>query len=108
VKIAPDWNGIRISNQVVSTYQSSRLCGPIKCNYSMSHDLTPIFQNEIDAEILDYSLETPSSEGWVKVSKWTKYHNHTVVFAHFAEGGQLKNTHYDGQKKEGSAKLRPS
>jgi hypothetical protein len=66
----------------------------------MAHDLTPMFQNEIDAEILDYSLETPSPDGWVKVSEWTKYHNHTVAFAHFAEGGQLKNTHYDGQKKK--------
>lgn len=69
----------------------------------MGHDLTPIYksmENEIDAEILDVSLETPSADGWVKVTEWTKYHNHAVVFAHFAEGGQLKTTHYDGQKKE--------
>jgi|APHM01.1.fsa_nt_gi hypothetical protein len=66
----------------------------------MARDLTPMFQNEIDAEILDYSLETPSSDGWVKVTDWKKYCNHTVVFAHFAESGQLNNTHYDGQKRK--------
>lgn len=65
----------------------------------MGHDLTPIFQGEIDAEILDISLEEVSSDGWVGISEWTKYHNHAVVFAHFAEGGQLKTTHYDGQKR---------
>lgn len=59
-----------------------------------------MFHGEIDAEILETSLETVSSEGWVKVTEWTKYHNHAVVFSHFAEGGQLKTKHYDGQKKK--------
>ena len=63
-------------------------------------DRKPMFQGEIDAEILDTSIETPSSEGFVKINDWTQYHNHTVVFAHFSEGGQLKTTHYDGQKKK--------
>jgi hypothetical protein len=65
----------------------------------MGHDLTPMFQDEIDAEILDVSLEKVSSDGWVGVNEWQKYHNHAVVFAHFVERGQLKTTHYDGQKK---------
>lgn len=66
----------------------------------MGNDLTPMFQGEIDAEVLETSLEEPSSKGWVNINEWTKYHNHAVVFAHFAEGGQLKTTHYDGQKKK--------
>lgn len=60
----------------------------------------PIFQGEIDADILDISIETPGAKGYVKVNDWTQYHNYAVVFAHFAEGGQLKTTHYDGQKKK--------
>jgi hypothetical protein len=66
----------------------------------MGHDLEPLFQNEIEAEILDVTQETPSSKGWVKVNEWTKYHDHAVVFVHFIDGGQLKTTHYDGQKKK--------
>ncbi|WP_227134067.1 hypothetical protein [Halorubellus salinus] len=66
----------------------------------MGHDLTPMYQGEIEADVLETSLETVSSAGWVKVTDWTEYHNHAVVFAHFAEGGQLKTTHYDGQKKK--------
>jgi hypothetical protein len=60
----------------------------------------PMFQGEIDAEILDTTIEKPGSDGYVRVDDWTQYYNHAVVFAHFAEGGQLKTTHYDGQKKK--------
>lgn len=66
----------------------------------MTHDLTPLFQGEIDAEILDVAIEVPSSKGYVKINEWKKYHNHAVVFAHFATNGQLRTTHYDGQKKK--------
>ncbi|EMA25725.1 hypothetical protein C443_02909 [Haloarcula argentinensis DSM 12282] len=59
-----------------------------------------MFNGEINAEILETALEEPSSKGYVKVTEWSKYHNHAVVFAHFSEGGQLKTTHYDGQKKK--------
>jgi hypothetical protein len=69
-------------------------------NITLMGDRNPMFEGEIDAEILDTSIETPSSKGFVKVNDWTQYHNQAVVFAHFADGGQLKTTHYDGQKKK--------
>jgi hypothetical protein len=71
-------------------------------NITLMGDRNPMFEGEIDAEILDTSIETPSSKGFVKVNDWTQYHNQAVVFAHFADGGQLKTTHYDGQKRKNS------
>ena len=68
-------------------------------------DRKPMFQGDIDAEMLDISIETPSSEGFVKINDWTQYHNHTVVFAHFAEGGQLKTTHMMDKKRNNSKTL---
>ena len=59
-----------------------------------------MFRDEIDAEVLDVTLERPSSDGWVRVSDWTEYHDHAVVFVHFVDRGQLRTTHYDGQKRK--------
>ena len=71
----------------------------------MGNDLTPMFQGEIDAEVLETSLEEPSSKGWVNINEWTKYHNHAVVFAHFAEGGSTQDHTLRRTEKEACTEL---
>lgn len=63
-----------------------------------THDLTPHFKDEINAEIVDFNVYTVGEGGYAEVDK--KYAHHLVAWAPLKDGGQLKTTSYNQNKKE--------
>jgi len=65
---------------------------------NVKRDLTPRFEDEIDADIVDTEVYTVGTNGYAGVD--SEYAHHLVAWAPFEDGGQLKTTSYNGNKKE--------
>ena len=70
-----------------------------KCTMpNVSHNLDSRFKDKIDADIIDFQIETVSDKGWVGVE--SKYAHHLIAWVPFEVGGQLKTTSYNQNRKE--------
>jgi hypothetical protein len=65
---------------------------------NVSHNLKPRFQDNIDADIVDFQIDTVSKNGWAHVE--SKYSHHLIAWAPFEVGGQIRTTSYNQNKKE--------
>lgn len=65
---------------------------------NVSHNLEPRFEGSIDAEIIDFQIDTVSDKGWAGVE--SKHAHHLVAWAPFEDGGQLRATTYNQQEKK--------
>jgi hypothetical protein len=64
---------------------------------NVSHNLEPRFKEDIDAEIVDFSVDKVSGSGWVGVD--SDYAHHLVAWVPLKTRGQLKTTSYNQNKK---------
>ena len=64
-----------------------------------SHDLTPRYEDEIKAEVIDAVVAEVSSKGWAEPGV-TEYAHHLVAWAPFEDGGQISTTTYNQNRKE--------
>jgi hypothetical protein len=65
---------------------------------NVSHNLDSRFEGEIDADIIDYQIETVSDNGWASVE--SEYAHHLIAWVPFEVGGQVKTTTYNQNRKE--------
>lgn len=65
---------------------------------NVSHNLEPRFNDDIDAEIIDSQIDTVSDKGWAGVE--SKHAHHLITWAPLEDGGQLRTTTYNQQKKD--------
>lgn len=65
---------------------------------NVTHDLEPRYIGGIDTEIVDYEIDTVSDKGWAGVEN--KYGHHLIAWVPFEDGGQLKTTSYNQNRKE--------
>lgn len=65
---------------------------------NVSHNLDSRFEDDIDADIVGFQLDTVSDKGWAGVE--SKYAHHLIAWVPFEVGGQLKTTSYNQNKKE--------
>jgi hypothetical protein len=65
---------------------------------NVSRNLEPRFEGEIDAEIIDFEIDTVSDNGYAHVEN--DYEHHLIAWAPFEDGAQLKTTSYNQQRKE--------
>lgn len=65
---------------------------------NVSHNLNPRFKDDIEANIVDFEIDTVSSKGWAHVE--SEYAHHLIAWVPFEVGGQLKTTSYNQTKKK--------
>jgi len=60
--------------------------------------LEPRYRDEINAEITDFEVDTVSDKGWAHVEK--EYAHHLIAWVPMEDGGQLRTTSYNQNRKE--------
>ena len=65
---------------------------------NVSHDLTPRFEGDIDAEVVDSFVDTVGPKGWADVE--SRYGGHLIAWAPLVTRGQIHTTTYNQTKKE--------
>lgn len=65
---------------------------------NVSHNLEPRFEGGIDAKIVHSTVTEVSKDGYANIKK--EYSHHLVAWVSFEDGGSLRTTSYNQQKKK--------